>query len=39
MKIPLAHKRLDKRGGTELDLHRTTIGLRELAHEFICLWR
>ena len=27
MKIPLAHKRLDKRCGTELDLYRTAIGL------------
>jgi UDP-glucose:(heptosyl)LPS alpha-1,3-glucosyltransferase len=33
MKIALAHKRLDKRGGTELDLYRTAIGLRDLGHE------
>lgn len=33
MKIALVHKRLDKRGGTELDLYRTAIGLRELGHE------
>lgn len=33
MKIALAHTRLDQRGGTELDLYRTAIGLRELGHE------
>lgn len=33
MRVALAHKRLDKRGGTELDLYRTAIGLRELGHE------
>jgi UDP-glucose:(heptosyl)LPS alpha-1,3-glucosyltransferase len=33
MKIALAHKRLDKRGGTELDFYRTAIGLRNLGHE------
>ena len=33
MKIALVHKRLDKRGGTELDLYRTAIGLTELGHE------
>lgn len=33
MKIALVHKRLDKRGGTELDLYRTAIGLRDLGHE------
>ena len=33
MKIALVHKRLDKRGGTELDLYRTAIGLSELGHE------
>jgi len=33
MKIALAHKRLDKSGGTELDLYRTATGLRELGHE------
>jgi UDP-glucose:(heptosyl)LPS alpha-1,3-glucosyltransferase len=33
MKIALAHKRLDLRGGTELDLYRTAIGLRDLGHE------
>ena len=34
MKIALAHKRLDKRCGTELDLYRTAIALRDLGHEF-----
>ena len=33
MKIALAHERLDKRGGTELDFYRTAIGLRDLGHE------
>lgn len=33
MKIALAHKRLDKRGGTELDFYRTASGLRDLGHE------
>ncbi len=33
MKIALAHKRLDLRGGTEVDLYRTAIGLRDLGHE------
>jgi UDP-glucose:(heptosyl)LPS alpha-1,3-glucosyltransferase len=33
MKIALAHKRLDKSGGSELDLYRTAIGLRDLGHE------
>jgi UDP-glucose:(heptosyl)LPS alpha-1,3-glucosyltransferase len=33
MKIALAHKRLDQRGGTELDLYRTALGLRDLGHE------
>jgi UDP-glucose:(heptosyl)LPS alpha-1,3-glucosyltransferase len=33
MKIALAHKRLDNRGGSELDLYRTAIGLRDLGHE------
>jgi UDP-glucose:(heptosyl)LPS alpha-1,3-glucosyltransferase len=33
MKVALAHKRLDKSGGTELDLYRTAIGLRDLGHE------
>jgi UDP-glucose:(heptosyl)LPS alpha-1,3-glucosyltransferase len=33
MKIGLAHKRLDQRGGTELDLYRTAIGLRDQGHE------
>jgi UDP-glucose:(heptosyl)LPS alpha-1,3-glucosyltransferase len=33
MKIALAHKTLDKRGGTELDFYRTASGLRDLGHE------
>lgn len=33
MKIALAHRRLDRRGGTELDFHRTAIGLRDRGHE------
>ena len=33
MKIALAHKRLDSRGGTERDLYRTAEGLRDLGHE------
>lgn len=33
MKIALAHRRLDQRGGTELDLYRTASGLRDLGHE------
>lgn len=33
MKIALAHKRLDFRGGTERDFHRTAEGLRDLGHE------
>ena len=33
MKIGLAHKRLDSRGGTELDFYRTAIGLRDRGHE------
>ena len=33
MKIALAHKRLDLKGGTEQDLFRTAGGLRELGHE------
>lgn len=33
MKIALAHKRLDLRGGTEGDLYRTAEGLRDLGHE------
>ena len=33
MKIALAHKRLDNRGGTEADFYRTAIGLRDLGHE------
>jgi UDP-glucose:(heptosyl)LPS alpha-1,3-glucosyltransferase len=33
MKIALAHKRLDRRGGTELDFYRTASGLRDLGHE------
>ena len=33
MKIALAHNRLDKSGGTELDLYRTATGLRDLGHE------
>jgi len=33
MKIALAHRRLDRRGGTELDFYRTAIGLTDLGHE------
>jgi len=33
MKIALAHKRLDQNGGTEVDLYRTAVGLRDLGHE------
>ncbi|MGH7769104.1 MAG: glycosyltransferase family 4 protein, partial [Candidatus Binatia bacterium] len=33
MKIALAHKRLDLRGGTERDFFRTAEGLRDLGHE------
>jgi UDP-glucose:(heptosyl)LPS alpha-1,3-glucosyltransferase len=33
MKIALVHRRLDRRGGTELDFFRTAIGLRDLGHE------
>jgi UDP-glucose:(heptosyl)LPS alpha-1,3-glucosyltransferase len=33
MRIALAHKRLDKSGGSELDLYRTAVGLRDLGHE------
>jgi UDP-glucose:(heptosyl)LPS alpha-1,3-glucosyltransferase len=33
VKIALAHKRLDKNGGTELDLYRTATGLRDLGYE------
>ena len=33
MKIALAHKRLDLKGGTERDFHRTAEGLRDLGHE------
>ena len=33
MKIALAHKQLDNRGGTEGDLYRTASGLRDLGHE------
>ena len=33
MKIALAHKRLDLKGGTERDLFHTAEGLRELGHE------
>jgi UDP-glucose:(heptosyl)LPS alpha-1,3-glucosyltransferase len=33
MKIALAHKRLDLKGGTERDLYRTAEGLRDLGHE------
>lgn len=33
MKIALAHKRLDLRGGTERDFYRTAEGLRDLGHE------
>jgi UDP-glucose:(heptosyl)LPS alpha-1,3-glucosyltransferase len=33
MRVALAHKRLDLRGGTERDLYRTAEGLRDLGHE------
>ena len=33
MKIALVHKRLDRRGGTELDFYRTASGLKDLGHE------
>ena len=33
MKIALAHKRLDNRGGTEADFYRTATGLRDLGHD------
>jgi UDP-glucose:(heptosyl)LPS alpha-1,3-glucosyltransferase len=33
MKIALAHKRLDLRGGTERDFYRTAEGLRDLGHD------
>ena len=33
MKIALAHKRLDLKGGTEKDFYRTAEGLRDLGHE------
>jgi UDP-glucose:(heptosyl)LPS alpha-1,3-glucosyltransferase len=33
VKIALAHKRLDLKGGTERDLFHTAEGLRELGHE------
>jgi UDP-glucose:(heptosyl)LPS alpha-1,3-glucosyltransferase len=33
MKIALAHKRLDNKGGTEADFYRTASGLRDLGHE------
>ena len=33
MKIALAHKRLDNKGGTEVDFCRTASGLRDLGHE------
>jgi len=33
VKIALAHKRLDLRGGTERDFYRTAEGLRDLGHE------
>ncbi len=33
MKIALAHKRLDLKGGTEKDFYRTAQGLRDLGHE------
>jgi len=33
MRIGLAHKRLDLRGGTERDFYRTAEGLRDLGHE------
>jgi UDP-glucose:(heptosyl)LPS alpha-1,3-glucosyltransferase len=33
VKIALAHKRLDLRGGTERDLYKTAEGLRDLGHD------
>jgi UDP-glucose:(heptosyl)LPS alpha-1,3-glucosyltransferase len=33
VKIALAHKRLDRRGGTETILYRTAEGLRDLGHD------
>ena len=33
MRVALAHKRLDLRGGTERDFYRTAEGLRDLGHE------
>ena len=33
MKVALAHKRLNLRGGTERDFYRTAEGLRDLGHE------
>jgi len=33
MKIALAHKRLDLKGGTERDFYRTAQGLRDLGHD------
>ncbi len=33
MKIALAHKRLDLRGGTERVLYRTAEGLQDRGHE------
>lgn len=33
LKIALAHKRLDRKGGTEIDFYRTAEGLRDLGHE------
>jgi len=33
VKIALAHKRLDLKGGTERDLYQTAEGLRDLGHE------
>ncbi|MGH7928075.1 MAG: glycosyltransferase family 4 protein, partial [Candidatus Binatia bacterium] len=33
LRIALAHKRLDFKGGTERDLYRTAHGLRDLGHE------
>ena len=33
MKIALAHKRLDRKGGTERDFYLTAEGLRNLGHE------
>jgi len=33
LKIALAHKRLDLKGGTERDLYKTAEGLRDLGHD------